>query len=456
MTTGLPLSLRASWGLGGLGATSMLYLINLFVVFYLVRHVGMPAAIAGTLLAITRIYDAVIDPLIGTLSDRSQSRWGKRRPLMFAGALLSTAGCVAVFNLPSMNIGPALYVFALAALLLYCTGYSLFAIPYMAQGAEMTNDYAERATLMAWRTFFVYTAGIVITAGAPALIAALGGKKDAYALMSVAAAVVVGATMLWVVAATGKAPALSPGIGTSTPAASYRSALKNKPFLVILLVKMTLQLGTAFIGAAFLFFLSDVLRRGESALALFGLASNLVGVAAVPLWNRALRTIERRSLAIALFAALGLVNLSWLFAVPSEPQVFLLLRAVLSGALGSGSVLVAMAMLADTIEYDRLCSKEQRGGLFVGLFELMQTTSFVLGPLIVGFAFSAAGMISGDAGRGAQPQSAVDMTRYAVALVPAACQLLGIGLIMLYKLDADTLARLRDADRPQPAAGAPA
>jgi glycoside/pentoside/hexuronide:cation symporter, GPH family len=68
------LLLRASWGVGGLGTTSMLYLINMFVVFFLVRHVGIPAAVAGTLLAVTRLYDAIIDPTIGTLSDRSGDR----------------------------------------------------------------------------------------------------------------------------------------------------------------------------------------------------------------------------------------------------------------------------------------------------------------------------------------------------------------------------------------------
>lgn len=71
----LPLFLKASWGVGGLGGTSMLYLVNMFVVYFLVRHVGISAAIAGVLFAITRIYDAVIDPLIGNLSDRSETHW---------------------------------------------------------------------------------------------------------------------------------------------------------------------------------------------------------------------------------------------------------------------------------------------------------------------------------------------------------------------------------------------
>jgi GPH family glycoside/pentoside/hexuronide:cation symporter len=449
----LDLFLKASWGVGGLGTTSMLYLINMFVVFFLVRHVGLPAAVAGGLLAVTRLYDAIVDPLIGTLSDRSKGRWGRRRPWMLVGAVLSPLACIAVFNPPALAPGPGLYAAVLAALLLYCTGYSLFSIPYMAQGAEMTDHYGERAAVMAWRTFFVYGAGIVITAGAPALVDQLGGDRAAYSWMSVAAAAVVGATMLWVVVFTGRARVTPRSKEPMSPLTALRTALSNRPFVVVLMTKMTLQLGTAFIGASMLFFMSDVLRRGEGALALLGLVSNLVGIAAVPLWSQVLRRVERRPLFITLLALHAFTYLSWLLASTDEPQVVFVARAFMLGALGAGSVLVAMAMLADTIELDRLKTGQRREGMFVGAFELMQTTSFVVGPLVVGFAFSAAGLVPGPAGRTAQPQSALDMMRFAVSVVPAVCALAGIALMSVYRLDAATLSSLRAAAAPDAGAG---
>ena len=442
------LALRASWGAGALGTTSMLYLINMFVVFFLVRHVGIPDAVAGSLLAVTRLYDAIIDPTIGTFSDRSSGSWGRRRPWMLAGAIISPLALIALFNPPTLEPGFLLYGVVLIALLAYCTGYSLFSIPYMAQGAEMTDDYGARASLMAWRTFFVYGAGLVITAGAPALIAWLGGDRAAYSTMSFAAGAIVAATMLWVVAFTRQARVLPRSAQNIPPLAQMRGVLSNRPFMIVLITKMTLQLGTAFMGASMLFFMNDVLQRGEGAMAMLGLVSNLAGIAAVPLWNRVLQHVERRVLAIALFVGLAITYGSWIIATPAEPQAVFLLRAFMIGALGSGSVLIAMAMLADTIEYDRLRTNQRREGLFVGAFELMQTTSFVVGPLVVGLAFSAAGLVPGAAGAGNQPESAIDVMRYAVSIVPAVCSIAGVVLMSIYRLDAAELARLRaDGER---------
>ena len=451
----LPLRLKASWGVGGLGTTAMLYLVNMFIVFFLVRHLGIAAAVAGTLMAATRLYDGLINPLIGSLSDNSTGRWGRRRPWMLAGAILSPLGCIAVFNPPAFPVGTSLYIAVLLALILYLTAYSLFSIPYMALGAEMTDDYRERGTLMAWRTFFVYAAGIVITAGAPAMIAKLGGDRDAYSKMSFAAAAIIAATMLWVVAFTGEARITKRSEQKIPALTSLRTALSNKPFMIILLTKMMGQLGTAFMGASMLFFMSDVLLRGESAMALLGLVSNVVGVASVPVWGWVMRHVERRPLMMALLSASAVTYLSWLLATPAEPQALFVLRAFLLGSLGSGSVLVAISMIADSIEYDRLKTGQSRGGLFIGAFELMQTTSFIVAPLVAGFAFSAAGMVAGKVVPGTQPQAAVDMVRLAMSVVPAICSAIGVGLAMLYRLDAKTLEDMRAAG-PVEAAGAAA
>ena len=448
----LPTFLKASWGIGALGTTAMLYLVNMFAMFFLVRHAGVPAAVAGSIFAATRFYDAAVDPLIGTLSDRTHSRWGRRRPWLLAGALLCPLSVIAVFNPPVAFEGNALYGFVLFALLFYCSAYSIFSIPYMALGTEMTDHYGERASVMAWRTFFVYAAGVVVASGAPALVARLGSDRAAYNTMSYAAAAVILVTMLWATFFTGGARGTTQVKEKLDKSAWLRTALSNKPYLIVLVSKVTLQLGTAFTGAAMLFYMTYVLQRGESALALCGFVSNGIGIATVPLWSRVLRKVERRPLFMALLAANVVGYLSWMMATPDEPQAIFIARALLVGAIGSGSVLVGLAMLTDTIELDRLVTGQRREGLFVGGFELLNTTSFIIGPLVTGFAFKAAGLISGPAGKGAQPESALQMMTAAVSIIPAATCVVGILMLLFYRLDARRLAELRA----QAAASAPA
>jgi GPH family glycoside/pentoside/hexuronide:cation symporter len=382
---------------------------------------------------------------------------------MLAGAVFCPITCIAIFNPPVGLADAALYTWMLVALLAYLTAYSLFSIPYMALGTEMSDDYGERASVMAYRTFFVYCSGLLVASGAPALVALLGKDRAAYSWMSVAVGALVGATMLWVVFFTGDARVTVRSKERVPFGLWWRSVVSNGYFLLILVTKMALQLGTAFQGASMLFFMGYVLQKGEGALALYGLITNLVGIATVPLWSRVLRSVERRPVFIALLVANGIGYLSWMLATPQEPDAVLALRAIWLGAAGSGSVLVALAMLTDTIEYDRLRTGQRREGLFVGGFELVQTTSFVVGPLVVGFAFQTAGLKPGDVSLGDQPESAMLMIRFAVAVIPSLCCLAGILLLLLYRLDAARLNALRaahatdtDADGADPAASPPA
>ncbi|MEY3466540.1 MAG: hypothetical protein RL603_2140 [Pseudomonadota bacterium] len=439
----LPRFLKFSWGMGATGTTSMLYLINLFLIYFLVRHVGLSAALAGGLLAVTRVYDAVINPLIGAASDRTESRFGRRKPWMLAGAILAPLGCIAIFNPPAALEGNALTAYVFAALLLYLTAYSLFAIPFIALGTELSDDYRERASVMAYRTFFVYVSGLVIASGAPALVAMLGKDRAAYATMSWAAAAVVAVAMLWPVVFTGQARVVTPRNRPLPFAVWWRTAFTNLPYILILLSKLTLQLGTAFAGAASLFFMTYVLGRGESALALFGSVGSVVGLATVPLWNRILQHVERKPFFTWLLAVNFLGYLSWWLATPDEPTALFVLRAIVMGAAGSGAVLVSTAMITDAIEYDRLTTGQRREGVFLGGFELVQTTSFVIGPLVVGFVLSGAGLVPGQVSAAEQPPEAIAMIRNAMATIPAVTCVVGMFLLMFYRLTAQRLADLR-------------
>jgi GPH family glycoside/pentoside/hexuronide:cation symporter len=147
----LPISIRVQWGVGGLGAALLMNAVGGLVLYYLTRLVGVSGWLAGLLLSVARLYDAFLDPAIGQISDRTNSRYGRRRPYMLAGAFLSAISIVLVFTTPFHGVTLISTSYVFLTLVIYGTAYSIFNVPYVSMPAEMTGGYNERSALHGWR-----------------------------------------------------------------------------------------------------------------------------------------------------------------------------------------------------------------------------------------------------------------------------------------------------------------
>ena len=137
----LPLTTCVGWGVGTLAVAVVFNTINVLLLRYLTDTVGIGAALAGSLIGLSKLYDAVIDPMIGGVSDRSRSPRGRRRPFVLVGGLMLAVAVIVLFHFPGGIMGTAAMLYLGAALLFYSTAYAVFTVPYMAMPAEMTGDY---------------------------------------------------------------------------------------------------------------------------------------------------------------------------------------------------------------------------------------------------------------------------------------------------------------------------
>ncbi|MBT4741549.1 MAG: MFS transporter, partial [Rhodospirillaceae bacterium] len=143
---GLPLSVRLGWGLGGVGTTIFLFSKSL-VLRYMIDYLGVAAVTAALLFAVSKFYDAFTDPVMGVISDRTRSRWGRRRPYLLAGSVLCAVTFVLLFSVPVFESQNAVILYMGALLILFATAYTLFNVAHLAMPVEMTANHQERSQM---------------------------------------------------------------------------------------------------------------------------------------------------------------------------------------------------------------------------------------------------------------------------------------------------------------------
>lgn len=417
----LPLLLCIGWGAGTFVTSVLLYTTNTLLLRYLVDYVGIAAAIAGTLIALSKIVDAVVDPVIGVATDRTRSRWGRRRPYLLIGTLLCALVLPLMFSIPSGLGGSALIAYVAGVLVLYAVAWSLFNIPYLAMPAEMTDDPRQRSRLIVWR---VYASGLSVFLGssaAPFLLQWLGRTREAHLGMALALAPFVLGGGLLAFFATRRARMTSPVASSPVDLRAQFDMLAGNPALLSLIVaKFVMLAGVTVQGIVAAYFTTHVLRLDDYTLGAIFMMSTIGLLASQPLWLALGRRHSKRAVYTFAAALNTLAGLTWLMAAAGDPYWLALARALLAGACAGGLFLMSNSMLPDAVEQDHRRTGLRREGNLVALFAFAEQTAAALAAGIVGWMLGALGFISATQGSGAQSDTVVDGIRLLYALAPAA------------------------------------
>lgn len=425
-------SVIIGWGLGSLGLATILNTLNVLLVAYLTLVVGIEPALAGSLILLAKLYDVATDLPMGWLTDRTQSRWGARRPYLFVAGIVTPVALVLLFR-PSSG-DPTTYV--VAALLLYATGYTLFNVPYLSMPAEMSTDTHLRTKMVAWRSLFIAGGTLFGVAIAPYLIGRLGGGADAYQVLGKLMAAVVAAAFLACVFLTGQSkphPKRSPPIPIGQQLATIA---RNGYFRTLLLIKITHLLALSIGAGSSVFFYRFVLGYDLRTLGLYGAVTTIVWALSMPIWTRIARNQGKRFGYFVATLVYALLTLSWLFAGPGESMFTLLGRGVLFGLIAGGMLLMGNAMLQDVMDEEFRRTGQRKNGMFAGSYSLIEKVTSGLGAQILGLVLSLTGFVRGVA---EQPESAVAGMYLVVAIIPGILMLVSLLAIRTYGLDESKL-----------------
>ncbi|MDX2141719.1 MAG: MFS transporter [Rhodospirillaceae bacterium] len=432
----LSLGQQIGWAAGTHGTSTMIGVLVTIMLGYLTTVLGIEAAIAGAIIFASRLYDMIIDPLMGHVSDRTQSRFGRRRVYLLWGAAACFVSFVLVFNVSMIDDMTTRVVYVAALLFLFNTAYTIFNIPYLAMPAEMTEHYHERTVLMSYRVVFFTTSSLFIFLGTAQLTKVFGAQQG-YALFGWLVGGVMALSMLVAFLSSARAPRTERTEGPRPALAEQiRLVMGNRPFVVYLGVKLLQLTAQASSNAALIFFGVYVLKNQQALLIAFGSFFPLGTLLAIPAWTWAGRRIGKRNGFMLAAVSYAIIMLTWLLSQEGETTALLGARLFLLGAAVAGILVMGFAILPDTIEYDRRRTGINREGVYAGLYSTMEKLAAAFGPLIFGGYLSAAGFESSQGGAiVAQPDAALSAIYIGMAVFPAAASLLSAALLSLYDLD---------------------
>jgi len=346
---------------------------------------GKSPELAGYLMMISKLYDAVADIVIGTMSDRTRSRWGRRRPYLLLGAFVSAASFLMIFVPPTLSDTMTI-VYMLAALVLYSTGYSLFNVPYMSMPSEMTSSKYERSRLLSFRTVFVSIGQLLAIAVTASLISSNGGGFHGYAVMASVMGLIIVTAMVLSFFGTAKAPTLAPVDHAVFAASSgqLRDVLRNRPFVMLMGAKIFQFLSFASLATTALLFMLNVLRLGYYGQMQLAISQNIAVAASMPLWLWLERRIGKRNAYFIGIGVMSAASLSWLPAGRDVTTWGILIRGLFSGLGSGGMILLSISMLSDTLAYDRELTGRHREGLLSSIAAIVEKAAFAIGVGAVG------------------------------------------------------------------------
>lgn len=427
------LGTRVGYGVGAIGTGVYATVPGLLLLYYMTDTLGIAAALAGIGIFIPKLWDVLTDPLMGSISDRTRTRWGRRRPYLLAGGLALPLLFVLLFSSPELEpIWAFAWVFV--TYVLAATAFTVFSVPYTAMPAEMSEDYDEVTSLMGWRVALLTIGVLVSGAAAPQLIELGGGGRAGYQVMAMGLAVVMMASLLGTFFGTRKAPA-RPRLDQTPPfREQLRAALEVRPFRVLIGGYALQLIGVGVILATVPYFVRYLLHGNDGTVTIMFVALVGPAFATMPIWVRISRLIGKLRAYLISTALLGLGAASLWLADPARLGLVYAQVAVM-GVGWAGTQLFPFSMLPDTMAADRHASGQRREGVFTGLWMAVDKGAMATGALLAGLALDLGGFVESRGGQLVeQPGTALTAIAVSTALLPAVFLLISLPILRRYEL----------------------
>ena len=437
-TTRLPFWMKILYGSGDWGISSIGMMRSIFYAIYLTDVVGLSPRLAsfGALAGI--VWDAINDPIVGVISDRLGTRWGRRRPFLLWFAIPFGLSFVILWSAPDWDSQLALLTYVTLSFMISDTLTTLVSVPFLSLTPELTPDYDERTTLTSYRSVFQLIGALSMVVAAPAIVDSVlraGGSQQQGFMLVGAIFGSIGAVPLFLLGLFVREKT-TPEQQQSLPfREALASAWENVPFRFAVGIHMLNWSAVDMVAVAFPYFLLYWVAQGDllASINLFGFdlayESAFFGILMsvcilfVPFWLWLSKKRNKRE-AYALGMVFWVAVTFMMYTIQPGQTAYLLFVAALAGIGVSAAYTLPDAIFADVIEWDELRTGRRREGIFYGVRTLIRKLTGALVIFITLQLLGWSGYIS-------PPEGVVQFTQSAPALQMIRLLISPFGAVML-------------------------
>lgn len=434
-STKLGVGAYLGYGVGDLSVNLFFQSAIIYLLFFYTDIFGISAAAAASIFLVARLVDAVTDPIMGMIADRTKTRWGKFRPYLLFGAPPLAVIAVAMFSVPDLE-GDQKVLYAYATYILFSIAYTIVSIPYSGLTAVITEDAKERTNLSAYRMAFALGGAVIVGVGTQPLVTFFGGGAAGfqttialYGIMSVLLlAVTFRYTQEKVTAVVEKPPTVSEMISVMS---------RNLPLWLLIVAFLMGMLAYIVRSSAVIYYFQYNLGRGDlfPLYMLFILLGQLAGIVITP-WV-ANKWGKKNTYVIG--AVLGMVTGVALYLTPYDALGAIFVISAVGSFFFAAPTVLAWAMLPDTVEYAEWKRGVRADGAIYATSSFFQKLAMAVGGAMAAMVLSATGYVAGES----QSVEALEGILLMISVGPVLAMIVGIVAIWFYPLDEEMHLEIR-------------
>ncbi|MEI8047973.1 MAG: MFS transporter [Bacteroidota bacterium] len=428
---------KIGYSLGDTASHFVWDMVGFWLLFFYTDVYGISAAAAGTIMLVARFWDMAIDPVIGVVSDRTNTRWGKFRPYILFGAVPYAILAILTFTTP--NFGEAgKIIYAGATYVLLMTAYAAINLPYSALGAVMTDDTYERAGLNTYRFIAGFIGQFVVTGLALTLAEFFGGGDKAqgfqYTVFLFAGLSLI---FFFITFKTTKERVQPPKAQENSLKEDVKNLFQNKAWIILALVGIISFIMFAMQNAAIAYYFKYYLGR-ENNVQLFNVIGTVALIVALPLSKPLAKRFGNKNVFIGSSLISGLFFILIYIAGINDLTTIYVFNIIAKMAYAP-AVPLLWTMIADSADYGEWTTGRRATGLYFSAAVFAQKAGWGIGAAIAGWILAASSFVPNVV----QNDTAITGIKLLVSVIPGILYMSCALFMIFYKIDTKTTTLMK-------------